>query len=76
MTAATEREVKLHPGPGLRGVELDGRPIAARTLTSIYHDTDDLRLARAGITLRLRLSDDEAVWQLKLPRDAARAELE
>ena len=76
MKAAAEREVKLRPGPGLRRVELDGRPIAARTLTSIYHDTDDLRLARAGITLRLRLSDDEAVWQLKLPRDAARAELE
>ena len=76
MTAATEREVKLHPGPGLRGVELDGRPIAARTLTSIYHDTDDLRLARAGITLRLRLTGEEAAWQLKLSRDAAREELE
>src|SRR5689334_11048690 len=75
MKAGAEREVKLRPGPGLRRVELDGRPIAARTLTSIYHDTDDLRLARAGITLRLRLSDDEAAWQLKLPRDAARAEL-
>jgi CHAD domain-containing protein len=76
MKAGAEREVKLRPGPGLRRVELDGRPIAARTLTSIYHDTDDLRLARAGITLRLRLSGEEAVWQLKLPRDAARDELE
>lgn len=76
MKAGAEREVKLRPGPGLRRVELDGRPIAARTLTSIYHDTDDLRLALAGITLRLRLSDDDAAWQLKLPRDAARDELE
>jgi CHAD domain-containing protein len=76
MKAGAEREVKLRPGPGLRRVELDGRPIESRTLTSIYHDTDDLRLARAGVTLRLRLSRDEAAWQLKLPRDAARDELE
>ena len=52
MKAGVEREVKLRPGPGLRRVELDGRPIAARTLTSIYHDTDDLRLGRAGINRR------------------------
>src|SRR5436305_1529253 len=77
MKAGVEREVKLRPGPGLRRVELDGRPIAARTLTSIYHDTDDLRLGRAGITLRLRLGGEGgAVWQLKLPRHAARSELE
>ena len=77
MKSGTEREVKLRPGPGMRRVELAGRPMAARTLTSIYHDTDDLRLARAGITLRLRLSGEEqGVWQLKLPRDAAREELE
>ena len=76
MKAGVEREVKLRPGPGLRRVELDGRPIADRTLTSIYHDTDDLRLGRAGITLRLRLGCDAAVWQLKLPHDAARNELE
>ena len=76
MKAGTEREVKLRPGPGLRRVELDGRPLPDRTLTSIYHDTDDLRLAKAGITLRLRLSGSDAAWQLKLPRDAARAELE
>src|SRR6185437_975074 len=77
MKSGTEREVKLRTGPGMRRVELAGRPMAARTLTSIYHDTDDLRLARAGITLRLRLSGEEqGVWQLKLPRDAAREELE
>ena len=63
MTAATEREVKLHPGPGLRGVELDGRPIAARTLTSIYHDTDDLRLARAGIFALQGCVDGKAILE-------------
>lgn len=76
MQAGVEHELKLHPGPGFRRVELDGRPIEAGTLTSIYHDTDDLRLARAGITLRLRLTEADAVWQLKLPRDAGRCELE
>ena len=76
MKAGVEREVKLRPGPGLRRVELEGRPIPDRTLMSIYHDTGDLRLARAGITLRLRLAEKGAAWQLKLPRDVARAELE
>ena len=33
MKAGLEREVKLRPGPGLRRVELEGRPIADRTLT-------------------------------------------
>jgi CHAD domain-containing protein len=74
--AAVERELKLRPGPGFRRVELEGRPIEARTLTSIYHDTDDLRLGRAGITLRLRLQGPGAAWQLKLPRTAGRCELE
>jgi CHAD domain-containing protein len=76
MKAALEREVKLRPGPGFRGIELDGRPIAVRELVSAYHDTDDLRLARAGITLRRRVADSgDAVWQLKLPRETGRCEL-
>ncbi len=77
MKAGLEREVKLRPGPGFRGIELDGRPIAVRELVSAYHDTDDLRLARARITLRRRVPDSgDAVWQLKLPRDDGRCELE
>jgi CHAD domain-containing protein len=74
--SGVEREVKLRPGPRFRGIELDGRPIEGRTLTSVYHDTGDLRLAQAGITLRLRFRDSGAAWQLKLPRGAARSELE
>jgi CHAD domain-containing protein len=74
--SGVEREVKLRPGPGFRRVELEGRPIEVRTLTSIYHDTDDLRLGQAGITLRLRLQEPDPVWQLKLPRAAGRCELE
>jgi CHAD domain-containing protein len=76
MKAGVEREVKLRPGPGFRRVELEGRPIEARTLTSIYHDTHDLRLGQAGITLRLRLGEADAVWQVKLPHEAGRCELE
>ena len=76
MKAGREREVKLRPGPRFRKIELSGRPIAARELTSTYHDTDDLRLAQAGITLRRRLAESDAVWQLKLPRAAGRCELE
>ena len=36
----------------------------------------DLRLARHGITFRHRVEDGAGLWQLKLPRDAARLELE
>jgi CHAD domain-containing protein len=32
-----------------------------------YFDTDDLRLARAGITLRRRRGSDDVGWHLKLP---------
>ncbi len=36
-------------------------------LTAVYHDTDDLRLVRAGMTLRRREGGDDAGWHLKLP---------
>jgi CHAD domain-containing protein len=50
----------LLPGGGLRS----GVP---RELDATYFDAPDLRLARAGITLRHRLEDGTAVWTLKLP---------
>jgi CHAD domain-containing protein len=37
------------------------------TLTAVYHDTCDLRLAREGITLRHRSGGDDDGWHLKLP---------
>ena len=43
---------------------------------STYHDTPDLRLARSGVTFRHRVEDGTGLWQLKLPRGAARLELE
>lgn len=36
-------------------------------LDAEYYDTEDLRLLRAGITLRRRTGGDDAGWHLKLP---------
>jgi len=44
-------------------------------LAATYYDTDDLRLAAAGITLRRRTGGDDAGWHLKLPVAGARQEL-
>ena len=38
-----------------------------QTLEAVYYDTDDLRLARSGVTLRRRSGGDDAGWHLKLP---------
>ncbi|MBV8263751.1 MAG: CYTH and CHAD domain-containing protein [Candidatus Eremiobacteraeota bacterium] len=46
---------------------LDGytaSPVQARTLTTVYYDTDDLRLIRWGCSLRHRKGEG---WTLKLP---------
>jgi CHAD domain-containing protein len=36
-------------------------------LDAIYYDTEDLRLIRAGVTLRQRTGGEDAGWHLKLP---------
>ena len=36
-------------------------------LEATYFDTDDYRLARAGVTLRRRVGGDDEGWHLKLP---------
>ena len=42
--------------------------LPAQNLVAVYYDTDDLRLARAGVTLRYRTGDaGDAGWTLKLP---------
>jgi len=66
-----ERELKLSASPSLRIPPLDGiadgvsavarEPVR---LLATYLDTDDLRLARAGVTLRHRTAEG---WTLKLP---------
>jgi CHAD domain-containing protein len=75
MRSTVEREVKLVPGEGLR-LSAFGAELPPREFTSTYHDTPGLRLARHGVTLRHRVEGGAGLWQLKLPRGAARIELE
>jgi len=74
--ATLERELKLSVRPGFRLPALPGDRLPPRVFTSTYYDTPDYRLARAGVTLRRRAEGRTGVWQLKLPRGAARLELE
>jgi CHAD domain-containing protein len=76
MKETLEREIKLAPEDGFVLPELGGRRLPTRVFISTYHDTQDLRLARHGVTFRHRVEDGAGLWQLKLPRDAARLELE
>ena len=76
MKASRERELKLDVDPGFTLPDLGGRPIAPRTFTSTYVDTPEHRLLRSGITLRRRVESRKGVWQLKLPSDVGRFELE
>jgi len=76
MKETLEREIKLTPGDGFVLPELGGRRLPTRVFISTYHDTPDLRLARHGVTFRHRVEDGAGLWQLKLPKDAARLELE
>jgi CHAD domain-containing protein len=69
-----ETEIK-YDAPADGGVpNLDGLPQVADMATpdeieleAEYYDTADLRLLRAGITLRRRRGGDDAGWHLKLP---------
>jgi len=71
-----EHERKLEAPQGFELPDLGGEPLEPRVFTSIYHDTGDRSLARAGITLRRRTERGRSVWQLKLPINGARLELE
>lgn len=76
MEVTTEHERKLEAPEGFELPDLGGDPLEPRVFTSIYHDTADGSLARAGITLRRRTERGRSVWQLKLPAADARLELE
>ncbi|QFZ17144.1 CYTH and CHAD domain-containing protein [Saccharothrix syringae] len=68
----TERKYEAPDGTslpdlgGLPGVAAAAGPEEQR-LEAVYYDTADLRLARAGLTLRRRTGGDDAGWHLKLP---------
>ena len=57
--------------PDLRDLGGAAQPAAPRpeveVLVARYYDTDDLRLAAAGLTLRRRTGGRDAGWHLKLP---------
>ena len=60
---------------GVPGVASVADPVE-HTLEAAYHDTADLRLARAKVTLRRRTGGTDAGWHVKLPASAgARREL-
>jgi CHAD domain-containing protein len=68
-----EREVKLAAWGGFALPALDDllddltvEPLKVKKLDATYYDTGDLRLARAGVSLRHRLGD-EPPWTVKLP---------
>jgi CHAD domain-containing protein len=73
-THTVETERKYEADPGIILPPLVGLPHVAQEtdpeeflLEAEYFDTDDLRLLRAGITLRRRRGGDDAGWHLKLP---------
>ena len=76
MRETLERELKLQPDSDFAMPELAGESLEPRLFTSTYYDNSTRSLARCGITLRRRVEDGTSRWQLKLPRDEARAELE
>src|ERR1700704_5270029 len=61
-----EADAVLPELAGLPHVAVESDPEEFR-LTADYFDTDDLRLLRAGITLRRRRGGDDDGWHLKLP---------
>jgi len=71
-----EHERKLEAPSGFELPDLGGEALEPRVFTSVYHDTPTRSLARSGITLRRRTERGRSVWQLKLPLDGARLELE
>jgi CHAD domain-containing protein len=71
-----ERELKLTVPPRFALPDLPGDRLEPQTFTSTYHDTADRALARAGITLRRRVQNRRGLWQLKLPGEGERLELE
>jgi inorganic triphosphatase YgiF len=76
MKRTDEREIKLRAGSGFVMPTGLGDPLAPRAFSSTYHDTSDHRLANTGFTLRYRAEQGAGAWQLKLPENGHRLELE
>lgn len=76
MRATSEHELKLDAPAGFRLPSLGGRPLTPRIFTSVYYDVPGGSLADGGITLRRRIENGHGLWQLKLPAEDSRLELE
>jgi len=74
--AHLERELKLDPGREPIDLATLGEPLEPRTFVSTYYDTASRSLARSGLTLRRRVENGVSLWQLKLPADEGRIEIE
>src|SRR5205085_7414582 len=71
-----ERELKYDADGAPDLGALGGEPLERRVFTYVYYDTPDRRLAAAGVALRRRLEQGANLWQLKVPEENARLELE
>jgi CHAD domain-containing protein len=76
VSAAVEREVKLGAWPGFQLPDLDhiapwvrAAEASDRQLGATYYDAADLRMVRAGVTLRHRSGEGgaEGLWTVKVP---------
>ena len=76
LKSAIEQETKLSVDENFRLPVLRGKRLPRRALTSTYYDTPNYRLTHARITLRHRIEHGKGVWQLKLPMEEARREIE
>jgi CHAD domain-containing protein len=70
MRATGEHELKFRLRP------LGRLSLVPRGSTAVYYDVPGGSLALAGITLLLRTEDGRSMWQLKLPVEGSRLELE
>ena len=76
LKSVVETETKLSVEHDFRLPTLSGHVLPRRVFTSTYFDTLDHCLARSSITLRRRIENGSGVWQLKLPLDGRRREIE
>ena len=73
VTDTREIELKYEAGPDAVLPPLEDLPrvasegTAEQKLEAEYYDTEDLRLLRAGVTLRRRRGGKDSGWHLKLP---------
>lgn len=68
MISGVERECKFEASEGFELPDLGGVTLPVQQLEATYYDTPDLRLSRAGASLRFR----NGRWTVKLPEDGGR----